>query len=100
MPLPYTEANMGTLIRYKPNLDMYLMIVNFYLPSTESQRKVHNPLGFLSNVLNYRGENSLYMYLREQVLARELHVSISLESSYQIRVNMDLTLTKKGLDNY
>jgi insulysin len=83
-----------------PVKDKDILSIIWYLPSTEKEYKTQ-PLKYHSHLFGHEGENSLLSYLISEGLALELSASHDHELNGAFsNLNIDITLTKKGLAEY
>jgi insulysin len=98
-PAPYPEEKRAKLVKFVPVQDKDVLSLYWILPYVQKDLKTQ-PLNYFSHLFGHEGENSLLSYLVSEGLALELCASADHElwsfSSFQI----DITLTKKGLENY
>jgi insulysin len=96
----YNDKNLGQFLKFIPVKDKDILSFVWYLPSTEKEYKTQ-PLRYHSHLFGHEGENSLLSFLIAEGLALELSASHdhNLNGAFT-NFNIDITLTKKGLDNY
>lgn len=100
-PVPaYDARNLGQVFRFIPVKDKDILSLVWYLPSTYKEYKTQ-PLRYHSHLFGHEGENSLLSYLISEGLALELSSSHDHELNGAFsNFNVDISLTKKGLENY
>jgi insulysin len=100
-PAPaYDSTNLSHLYRFVPVKDKDVLSFVWHLPSSEKEYKTQ-PLRYHSHLFGHEGENSLLSYLIAEGLALELGASHDHELNGAFsNFNVDITLTKKGLENY
>lgn len=99
-PPAYTKENLGNIYRFVPVKDKDLLSFVWHLPSTEKFYK-SQPLRYHSHLFGHEGENSLLSYLIAEGLALELTASHDHELNGAFsNLNIDISLTKKGLAEY
>ena len=96
----YSEDNLGRLYRFIPVKEKDILSLVWHLPCTEKEFKTQ-PLRYHSHLYGHEGENSLLSYLIAEGLALELGASHDHELNGAFsNFNVDITLTKKGLQEY
>ena len=98
-PAPYPKEKCGQLIKYVPVKEKDIITLYWILPYVQ---KEHNsqPLSYFSHLFGHEGENSLLSYLISEGLALELMAGGDHELWAFSTFMVEITLTKKGLDNY
>jgi insulysin len=97
--MPYSQDNLSTIQKFKPIKDKDSLIIYWMLPYCEDEFK-SQPLRYLSHLFGHEGENSLLSYLTKEGYALELSAGEEHEMGIFSDFCIDITLTKKGLDNY
>lgn len=69
--LPFTEENLGMLVRFKPVQDKDSLEIFWILPYCENEFKTR-PLQYFSHLFGHGGENSLLSYLKTKGFAMAL----------------------------
>lgn len=87
------------MLRFVPIKDKDIISFVWILPYSEKEYK-SKPLNYHSHLFGHEGENSLLSYLISEDLALELCSSFDHELSSFSYFNIDITLTKKGRDEY
>lgn len=100
-PVPaYDERNLGQIFRFIPVKDKDILSIVWHLPSSYEEYKTQ-PLRYHSHLFGHEGENSLLSFLINEGLALELSASHDHELNGAFtNFNVDVSLTKKGLENY
>ena len=99
-PVAYDSKNLAHIHRFIPVKDKDILSFVWYLPSSESEYK-SQPLRYHSHLFGHEGENSLLSFLIAEGLALELSASHDHELNGAFsNFNVDVTLTKKGLEQY
>ena len=98
-PTPFPVEKLGKLIKFVPVQDTDQITIQWVLPYLEKDFKTQ-PLRYLSHLFGHEGENSLLSYLISEGLALELGSSFDHELWSFSTFSVDITLTKKGLENY
>jgi insulysin len=81
-----------------PIKDKDILSLYWFLPYVQREYKTQ-PLKYHSNLFGHEGENSLLSYLIAEGLALELSSSYDHELFHFSTFSVDVTLTKKGLEN-
>ena len=94
---PYTKEDVGVRVNLVPLKNTRLLSLNFPLEDTHSYYK-KKPLGYLSRIIGYEGEGSLYSLLKNRGLIISLGAyPIELPGEYaEFAISMELTA--QGLD--
>ena len=87
------------MYRFVPIKDKDILSFVWFLPYTQPEYKTQ-PLKYHSHLFGHEGENSLLSYLISEGLALELSASHDHELWCFTNFNVDITLTKKGLQEY
>ena len=98
-PPPYTKDNQSKLIKYVPVKDKDVLSFYWILPNFELEHD-SQPLNYFSHLFGHEGENSLLSYLISEGLALELTAGADHELHSFSTFFVEITLTKKGLENY
>eukprot|EP00357_Protocruzia_adherens_P000408 CAMPEP_0115008956 /NCGR_PEP_ID=MMETSP0216-20121206/22280_1 /TAXON_ID=223996 /ORGANISM="Protocruzia adherens, Strain Boccale" /LENGTH=1074 /DNA_ID=CAMNT_0002376581 /DNA_START=166 /DNA_END=3390 /DNA_ORIENTATION=- len=94
----FTKEQLGRLVQFESLSGTRSLSVNFAMPSIYSMIE-KNPLMYLTNILEYSGEGSLYQALSKKGYISGLSAGEELMRTGSL-VSIDLELTKKGYDNY
>lgn len=97
-PAPLLPGDLGQLFKFVPVKDKDIISMFWYLPYTQREYKTH-PLKYHSHLFGHEGENSLLSYLISEGLALELTAGSDHELWTFSNFYIDITLTKKGLEN-
>ena len=97
--LPYTEANLGQIVKFQPIKDKDTLEISFILPYVEDQYK-SNPLKYFAHLLGHEGENSLLSYLKKEDYALDIYAGGYSHTVSYSDMGVVITLTQKGLENY
>ena len=95
----YDEKNLQQLFRFVPIKDKDILSLYWFLPYCEEEYRTQ-PLKYHSHLFGHEGENSLLSYLKAQGLALELSSGYDHEIRSFSNFFIDITLTKKGLENF
>lgn len=98
-PAPYADENLCKFVRYIPVQDGDIITFNWILPYCEKMFD-SKPLNYFSHLIGHEGENSLLSYLVSEGLALELTSGPQHELWAFSVLSCEITLTKKGLENY
>jgi len=98
-PHPFPQEYLGKEISFVPVQDKDSLTLTFILPYYELELKTQ-PLNYFSHLFGHEGENSLLSYLVSEGLALELMSSPGHNLWGFSDFSVDITLTKKGLQNY
>jgi len=98
-PNPYPVENLGKLVKFVPVQDTDQLTIVWTLPYVEKDFNTQ-PLRYLSHLFGHEGENSILSYLISEGLALELSSGYDHELFTYSTFTVDITLTKKGLENY
>jgi len=99
MPTPYPPENLGKLVKFVPVKDKDIITLLWILPYVQKDIKAQ-PLGYYAFLFGHEGENSLLSYLKSEGLANELSAGGDHELWSFSNFYVDISLTKKGLENY
>jgi insulysin len=98
-PTPYPAENLGKLVKLVPVKDKDILTLFWILPYVQKDIKAQ-PLGYYAFLFGHEGENSLLSYLKSEGLANELGAGGDHELWSFSNFYVDISLTKKGLENY
>jgi len=98
-PVPYPPENLGKLVKFVPVKDKDIITLLWILPYVQKDIKAQ-PLGYYAFLFGHEGENSLLSYLKSEGLANELSAGGDHELWSFSNFYVDISLTKKGLENY
>ena len=76
-----------------------MLEITWMLPNCEKEF-LTKPLNYFSHLFGHEGENSLMSYLKEEGLAMALSAGCDHELSAFSTLTVEVTLTKKGLENH
>ncbi len=96
---PFDESSLGQYLKFVPVKDKD--VISFMwpaLPLTKPEYKTQ-PLKYLLHIFGHEGPNSLLSYLMKQGLALALQSYDEHELNAISTFAIDITLTKKGLEN-
>ena len=79
-------------------MDKDQLEITWVLPCLEKEYRT-KPLQYFSHLFGHEGENSLLSYLKHEGLAMALSAGNDHEMSVFSTFTVDITLTKKGLEN-
>lgn len=97
--MPFTHENLGIFNRFRPIKDEDALEIIWLLPCLEKEY-LKKPLSYFTHLFGHEGENSLLSYLKEEGLAMALSAGSDHELSILSTFYVEITLTKKGLENY
>mmetsp|Transcript_1318 Transcript_1318/g.1693 ORF Transcript_1318/g.1693 Transcript_1318/m.1693 type:complete len:895 (-) Transcript_1318:261-2945(-) len=98
-PHPFPKGSLGKLVKIVPVQDKDLITFEFTLPYYELEYK-SKPLNYFSHLFGHEGENSLLSYLISEGLALELNSYPHFLQRGFSNFCVEITMTKKGLENY
>ena len=98
-PHPFPKESLQKLVRYVPVKDEHKISFYWVLPYYQKDIK-GKPLNYFSHLVGHEGQNSLLSYLKEHDLALELSAGPDHELYGYSSMEVEVKLTKKGLDNY
>lgn len=98
-PNPYPKEHLGKLVKFVPVKDKDVLTLYWILPYVEKEFK-SRPLDYFMHLFGHEGENSLLSYLISEGLALELSAGADHELYSFSTFTVEVTLTKKGLENY
>lgn len=98
-PAPYTPDSLGKFVKFVPVKDRDMLTICWVLPYCQKDHK-SQPLSYFSHLFGHEGENSILSYLISEGLALELSASGDHELWALSTFAVEITLTKKGLENY
>lgn len=98
-PEPYPRENLGKLVKFVPVKDRDQITIFWILPYVQRDIKAQ-PMGYYAFLFGHEGENSLLSYLKSEGLASELSAGGDHELWSFSNFYVDISLTKKGLQNY
>jgi insulysin len=96
---PFNPEDLGKIVKFVPIKDKDVLTLFYSLPYCQKEFKTR-PLDYLSNIIGHEGENSLLSYLKAEDLALELSSSPDHSMDAMTTFEIEITLTKKGLQNY
>jgi len=99
VPTPYPQENLGKFVKFIPVQDKDILTLLWILPYVQKDIKAQ-PLGYYAFLFGHEGENSLLSYLKSQGLANELSAGGDHELWSYSNFYVDISLTKKGLENH
>ena len=101
--MAYNSENLGQVIRHQPILDKDSLSFVWYLNDAEfpwlATQWKSNPFSYFSHLIGHEGENSLLSYLKEEDYVMSLTAGNYGMKDWLTEVYVDITLTKKGLEN-
>ena len=101
--MAYNSENLGQVIRHQPILDKDSLSFVWYLNDAEfpwlAKQWKSNPFSYFSHLIGHEGENSLLSYLKEEDYVMGLTAGNYGMKDWLTEVYVDITLTKKGLEN-
>lgn len=95
----FNPEHLGKIIKFVPVKDKDIMTIFYQLPYCQKDFKTQ-PMDYLSNVIGHEGENSLLSYLKAEDFALALSCSPDHSMDGLTTFEIEITLTKKGLENY
>ena len=96
---PFDESSLGQYLKFVPVKDKDMISFMWpSLPFTKPEYKTQ-PLKYLVHIFGHEGPNSLLSYLMKQGLALALSTYDDHELNAISTFAIDITLTKKGLEN-
>lgn len=98
-PNPFPKENLGKFVKFVPVKDKDILTLLWILPYIQSDIKAQ-PLGYFAFLFGHEGKNSLLSYLKSEGLANELSAGGDHELWSYSNFYIDISLTKKGLQNY
>ena len=97
-PAPFLQSDLGQLFKFVPIKDKDILNLYWFLPYCQREYR-SQPLKYFSNLFGHEGENSLLSYLIAEGYALELSAGYDHELWNFSNFYIDITLTKKGLEN-
>lgn len=98
-PAPFPPESQTQLVRIVPVKDMDNLVLHWTLPYSGDDIK-GKPLNYFSHLFGHEGENSILSWLIAQGLALELGAGPSHKLWGFSVFEVNIKLTKKGLQNY
>lgn len=86
------------MFKFVPIKDKDILSLYWFLPCTQKEYKTQ-PLKYHSHLFGHEGENSLLSYLISEGMALELSSGYDHELWAISNFYIDITLTRKGLEN-
>ena len=87
------------MVKFVPVKDKDVLSVTWVLPYVQKELR-SQPLNYFSHLFGHEGENSILSYLISEGLALELSAGPDHELWSYSTFEINVTLTKKGLENY
>ena len=95
---PFDENNYKSLYKIVPVKELNQIQLEWYLPFSHDYHA--QPLSYLSNLFGHEGPYTLTSSLTKDNLCNELVSSISRMCKTYMAISLNITLTKKGFENY
>lgn len=97
--MPFIAEDLGTFTRFNAVNDKNTLKVYWALPYCMKEITTQ-PLSYLSHLFGHEGKNSLLSWLKKEGLAMGLSAGGSHMLNCMSNFSVNVSLTKKGLENY